>query len=159
MADNIESEATNMKERIIKIMECERMGQAQFASAIGIQRAAMSHIISGRNNPSLDVMTKILHRYPQINPDWLLLGKGEMLRDNTPAMEPADNIAKNPPQIQVVAEGHQELPFQESRKELENSEKAWAVSVERPSKTVSKIMVFYSDNTYDTFVPEKQESE
>ncbi len=159
MADNIESEATNMKERIIKIMECERMGQAQFASAIGIQRAAMSHIISGRNNPSLDVMTKILHRYPQINPDWLLLGKGEMLRDNTPAMEPADNIAKNPPQIQVVPEGHQELPFQESRKELENSEKTWAVSVEKSSKTVSKIMVFYSDNTYDTFVPEKQESE
>ncbi len=159
MADNIESEATNMKERIIKIMECERMGQAQFASAIGIQRAAMSHIISGRNNPSLDVMTKILHRYPQINPDWLLLGKGEMLRDNTPAMVPADNIAKNPPQIQVVPEGHQELPFQESRKELENSEKTWAVSVEKPSKTVSKIMVFYSDNTYDTFVPEKQESE
>lgn len=132
MADNIESEATNMKERIIKIMECERMGQAQFASAIGIQRAAMSHIISGRNNPSLDVMTKILHRYPQINPDWLLLGKGEMLRDNTPAMVPADNIAKNPPQIQVVPEGHQELPFQESRKELENSEKTWAVSVEKP---------------------------
>ena len=132
--------------------------QAQFASAIGIQRAAMSHIISGRNNPSLDVMTKILHRYPQINPDWLLLGKGEMLRDNTPAMEPVDNIAKNPPQIQVVPD-HQELPFQESRKELENSEKAWAVSVERLSKTVSKIMVFYSDNTYDTFVPEKQESE
>lgn len=159
MADNIESEATNMKERIIKIMECERMGQAQFASAIGIQRAAMSHIISGRNNPSLDVMTKILHRYPQINPDWLLLGKGEMLRDNTPAMEPADNIAKNPPQIQVVPEGHQEIPFQESRKELENSEKTWAVSVEKSSKTVSKIMVFYSDNTYDTFVPEKQESE
>lgn len=159
MADNIESEATNMKERIIKIMECERMGQAQFASAIGIQRAAMSHIISGRNNPSLDVMTKILHRYPQINPDWLLLGKGEMLRDNTPAMVPADNIAKNPPQIQVVPEGHQELPFQESRKELENSEKTWAVSVEKSSKTVSKIMVFYSDNTYDTFVPEKQESE
>ena len=148
-----------MKERIIKIMECERMGQAQFASAIGIQRAAMSHIISGRNNPSLDVMTKILHRYPQINPDWLLLGKGEMLRDNTPAMEPADNIAKIPPQIQVVPEGHQELPFQESRKELDNSEKTWAVSVEKSSKTVSKIMVFYSDNTYDTFVPEKQESE
>ncbi len=159
MTDNIESEATNMKERIIKIMECERMGQAQFASAIGIQRAAMSHIISGRNNPSLDVMTKILHRYPQINPDWLLLGKGEMLRDNTPAMEPADNIAKIPPQIQVVPEGHQELPFQESRKELDNSEKTWAVSVEKSSKTVSKIMVFYSDNTYDTFVPEKQESE
>ena len=159
MTDNIESEATNMKERIIKLMECERMGQAQFASAIGIQRAAMSHIISGRNNPSLDVMTKILHRYPQINPDWLLLGKGEMLRDNTPAMEPADNIAKIPPQIQVVPEGHQELPFQESRKELDNSEKTWAVSVEKSSKTVSKIMVFYSDNTYDTFVPEKQESE
>ena len=74
-------------------------------------------------------------------------------------MEPADNIAKIPPQIQVVPEGRQELPFQESRKELDNSEKTWAVSVEKSSKTVSKIMVLYSDNTYDTFVPEKQESE
>ena len=69
-----------MKERIIKVMEHEGMGQAQFSAAIGIQRAAMSHIISGRNNPSLDVMLKILHRFPYIDPDWLLFGKGEMLR-------------------------------------------------------------------------------
>ncbi len=155
MADSIESEATNMKERIIKIMEREQMGQAQFASTIGIQRAAMSHIISGRNNPSLDVMTKILHRYPQINPDWLLLGKGEMLRDSTLFMESTGDIAKYPPQIQMIPDSYQELPFQESRKEFDNSEKTW----ESPPKVVSKIMVFYSDNTYDTFVPEKTEPE
>ena len=51
-------------------MEQERMTQAQFAAAIGIQRAAMSHIISGRNNPSLDVMQKILSCFPAVNPDW-----------------------------------------------------------------------------------------
>ena len=63
-------------------MEQEKMTQAQFAAAIGIQRAAMSHIISGRNNPSLDVMQKILSCFPAVNPDWLLLGKGEMFRDH-----------------------------------------------------------------------------
>ena len=69
-----------MKERILKVMETEGYSQAQFAAEIGIQRAAMSHIISGRNNPSLDVLLKILRRFPSVSSDWLLFGNGPMMK-------------------------------------------------------------------------------
>ena len=53
-----------MKERILAVMEHEGLTPSKFAEAIGIQRSAMSHIISGRNNPSLDVLIiKILERF------------------------------------------------------------------------------------------------
>ncbi|WP_251966391.1 helix-turn-helix transcriptional regulator [Parabacteroides sp. AD58] len=152
-------EVVNMKDRIVKIMERERMGQAQFASAIGIQRAAMSHIISGRNNPSLDVMLKILHRYPQLNPDWLLFGKGEMLRSSDSSVEQAEDQAKTPPQLHLMADDHVEVSQAALNTEREPLEEQMAISVEKTSKTVSRIMVFYSDNTYDTFVPERVDEE
>lgn len=159
MTDSMDYEVVNMKDRIVKIMERERMGQAQFASAIGIQRAAMSHIISGRNNPSLDVMLKILHRYPQLNPDWLLFGKGEMLRSSDSSVEQAEDQAKTPPQLHLMADDHVEVSQAALNTEREPLEKQMAISVEKTSKTVSRIMVFYSDNTYDTFVPEHVDEE
>ncbi len=159
MTDSMDYEVVNMKDRIVKIMERERMGQAQFASAIGIQRAAMSHIISGRNNPSLDVMLKILHRYPQLNPDWLLFGKGEMLRSSDSSVEQAEDQAKTPPQLHLMADDHVEVSQAALNTEREPLEKQMAISVEKTSKTVSRIMVFYSDNTYDTFVPERVDEE
>ncbi len=159
MTYSMDYEVVNMKDRIVKIMERERMGQAQFASAIGIQRAAMSHIISGRNNPSLDVMLKILHRYPQLNPDWLLFGKGEMLRSTDSSVEQAEDQAKTPPQLHLMADDHVEVSQAALNTEREPLEKQMAISVEKTSKTVSRIMVFYSDNTYDTFVPERVDEE
>ena len=62
----------NEKDRIMLIMNQKQLLPSQFAEIIGIQRAAMSHITSGRNNPSLDVLKKILERFPHISPDWLL---------------------------------------------------------------------------------------
>lgn len=159
MTDSMDYEVVNMKDRIVKIMERERMGQAQFASAIGIQRAAMSHIISGRNNPSLDVMLKILHRYPQLNPDWLLFGKGEMLRSSDSSVEQAEDQVKTPPQLHLMTDDHVEVSQAALNTEREPLEKQMAISVEKTSKTVSRIMVFYSDNTYDTFVPERVDEE
>ena len=51
-----------MKERIQQIMQREGLSPSRFAEEIGIQRSAMSHIISGRNNPSLDVvMLSLIH--------------------------------------------------------------------------------------------------
>lgn len=159
MTDSMDYEVVNMKDRIVKIMERERMGQAQFANAIGIQRAAMSHIISGRNNPSLDVMLKILHRYPQLNPDWLLFGKGEMLRSSDSSIEQEEDQVKTPPQLHLMADDHVEVSQAALNTERAPSEKQMAISVEKTNKTVSRIMVFYSDNTYETFVPERVDGE
>lgn len=70
-----------MKDRIIQFLHSENKTSAQFAEEIGVQPSSISHIISGRNNPSLDFIMKLLTKYPSVSSDWLLFGKGNMLRD------------------------------------------------------------------------------
>ncbi|HOI27264.1 MAG TPA: helix-turn-helix transcriptional regulator [Paludibacteraceae bacterium] len=69
-----------MKNRISQIIDKENLTSAKFAYYIGIQPSAVSHILSGRNNASTDVLQKILRAYPSINPEWLLLGIGDMYK-------------------------------------------------------------------------------
>jgi len=70
-----------MKDRIIQFLRSENKTSAQFAEEIGVQPSSISHIISGRNNPSLDFIMKLLTKYPYLSSDWLLFGKGTMLRE------------------------------------------------------------------------------
>ena len=67
-----------MINRINLILRAKNITARQFAEEIGIQPSGMSHIMGGRNNPSLEFVTKVLRRYPEIDANWLLLGKGEM---------------------------------------------------------------------------------
>ena len=67
-----------MKERIEKILKFEQLTASKFADIIDVQRSNVSHILSGRNNPGLDFIQKILSKFTNINAEWLLLGKGEM---------------------------------------------------------------------------------
>ncbi len=68
------------------------MTPAEFAEEISVQRSSISHIISGRNKPSLDFITKIKNRFPDIEWNWLITGNGEMLtasqQDKLPDPEP-----------------------------------------------------------------------
>ena len=66
-----------MKERIEEIMREAKVTSSQFAKIIGVKQASLSHILTGRNNPSLDVIMKINQAYPGIHLEWLLYGKGE----------------------------------------------------------------------------------
>lgn len=67
-----------MIDRINLIMQAKNINASQFADEINIQRSGMSHIMSGRNKPSLDFIMRVLKRYPEIDTNWLLFGKGEM---------------------------------------------------------------------------------
>lgn len=67
-----------MIKRIEALMKVKNLTASQFADTIGIQRSGMSHILAGRNNPSLDFVLKVLNVFPEISPAWLLQGKGEM---------------------------------------------------------------------------------
>ncbi len=69
-----------MKDRINKIMETEGLSPAKFADEIGVQRSSISHILSGRNKPSYDFIIKIMNRFSGINAEWLLTGKGPMIK-------------------------------------------------------------------------------
>ncbi len=70
----------NMVDRILLVLKIKNLTPSKFADEIGIQRSSMSHIMSGRNLPSLDLITKILGKYPDINSDWLVKGEGPMTK-------------------------------------------------------------------------------
>jgi len=69
-----------MKDRIILLIKAKNLTAAQFADEIGVQKSSISHIISGRNNASLDFIQKVLQRYPEVNMDWLMFGKGPLFK-------------------------------------------------------------------------------
>ena len=65
-----------MIERILEILKIKNLSPAQFADLIGVQRSSISHLISGRNKPSLEFIQRILKTFPEINTEWMLSGKG-----------------------------------------------------------------------------------
>jgi transcriptional regulator with XRE-family HTH domain len=67
-----------LNERIRKILEVSGFSSSEFADEIEVQRSSVSHITSGRNKPSLEFITKIKARFPEISWDWLINGEGEM---------------------------------------------------------------------------------
>lgn len=69
-----------MKDRVVLLIKALNYTAAQFADEIGVQKSGISHIISGRNNPSLDFIQKILQRFPEVNMEWLIQGKGPMIK-------------------------------------------------------------------------------
>jgi len=71
-----------MIDRISLILRTKNINASQFADEIGVQRSSISHVLSGRNKPSLEFVQRILKRYPEINPDWLLFGKGAMHQES-----------------------------------------------------------------------------
>ena len=85
-----------MKERIAQIIQKEDMTAAQFAEKIGISPSSLSHILSGRNNPSLEVVMKIHKACDYISLDWLLYGEGQMETDgdSRPNVRLLRNIAR-----------------------------------------------------------------
>jgi len=70
-----------MIERVKLLMSVKNLSSAQLAVMIGVQRSGISHILSGRNKPSLDFVLKVLEAFPEISEAWLLQGKGEMLKN------------------------------------------------------------------------------
>src|SRR4030043_2004108 len=70
-----------MKSRIEEFLKAENKTSAQFAEEIGVQPSGISHILSGRNKPSLDFVLKMLEKYRFISTEWLLFGKGSMYKE------------------------------------------------------------------------------
>ena len=68
-----------IKDRIRMIMEREKVPPKVFAKTIGVQQSTLSHILNGRNKPSLDVIMKVHQKYDYVNLEWLLYGEGEMM--------------------------------------------------------------------------------
>ena len=78
-----------MIDRINLILRAKNITARQFAEEIGVQPSGMSHILSGRNRPSLDFVMKVVNRYPEIDIKWLMFGEGEMYAPTYSMVAPA----------------------------------------------------------------------
>ena len=80
-----------MENRIQNIIENYELSSNTFAKEINVNRSTVSHILSGRNKPSIEVLQKILKRFPEVSANWLLLGQGAMLELQTKASKRAND--------------------------------------------------------------------
>ena len=92
-----------LTERIKYIMKLNQLSATAFADKINVQRSSISHVLSGRNKPSLEFIQKILIAYPKISADWLITGKTTIENNNT---EEKKEYAKELPPTIAVKEKH-----------------------------------------------------
>lgn len=156
------------KERIDKVMQIEGMNSAVFATAIGIQGSTLSHILNGRNNPSLSVLQSILNRFPNISSDWLIMGQGPVERSAKQSQTPTlfdsfdESTSKSDTLEHKYVEKSEPLPESIQQRTVnktespinsvpEQSHAPFIPQVEPNSKAVRKIIVYYTDNTFQEF--------
>jgi len=80
-----------MRDRLLQVMNHLGLTATRLADEIGVQRSGISHILSGRNQPSYDFIVKIMNKYPEINIEWLLNGNGKLLKTNESAVPDKTN--------------------------------------------------------------------
>jgi transcriptional regulator with XRE-family HTH domain len=187
-----------MKDRITLLIKAKNLTAAQFADEIGVQKSSISHILSGRNNASLDFIQKILLCYPDVSMDWLMFGKGpifkspetavignndgslnavspaglphvDLFSDLIPAVSPdfrKENELSKESELDVNIKPEDDeivnsFPLKENKEKiLELPERKSENTIlntghkNNSTKTIVKIVEFYSDNTYREYFPE-----
>ena len=134
-----------MKERIEKILKFEQLTASKFADIIDVQRSNVSHILSGRNNPGLDFIQKILSKFTNINAEWLLLGKGEMYIKEE-QISSLNQDYENDAHIKNI---NKNIPSPDNKEKVESS----SLQDAPDKKKVEKITYFYSDKTFKEYYP------
>lgn len=148
-----------MKDRISQIMNKKGFSATQFAEKIGISASSLSHILNGRNNPSLDVVMRIHKAFETINTDWLIYGTGSM--ESTPiagkdrdlfSMANAENLNSSSNEAEAMKNRKETMV-----KQPENTTKEFVRQeiryVEKPLKQITEIRIFFDNGTYETFKP------
>ncbi len=110
--------------RLEAIMAYHNLSATAFAEAIGVPRSSISHLLSGRNKPSLDFVLKVVKRFPEVDLYWLLNGKGTFPRQKQPLPAQQEGILK--------VQGTESTPS---------------------SPEVEKIVILYTDGSFREYHP------
>ncbi|GAA4282108.1 helix-turn-helix domain-containing protein [Gaetbulibacter aestuarii] len=116
-------------QRLQKVIDYYSESASSFADSIGVQRSSISHILSGRNKPSLDFVLKILAAYPDVELYWLLNGKGHF--DPGSEKKVISETSKAP---KAVLENVKETSVKQS-----------------DGKSIDRIVIFYTDGSFQNF--------
>ena len=121
-----------MNGRLQRFLEAENISQSQFAESIGVARAGISHIIAGRNKPGFDFIERMARKYPALNIEWLVTGRGRMYKQNQ------ENDALQPENGGII-----------DSQALEERRNSPADKAEL--RDIERIVIFYSDGSFDEF--------
>ena len=130
-----------MNEKLRILMQRENLTASRLAEILEIQPAAVSHILKGRNKPSFELVCKIVNRFPQINPYWLL-GEAEEIYNNTTTS---------------VAPSSRNL-FDVKNENISSGDKSNISNIPIPTLSrsdIEKIIIVYHDQTFEELKPKK----
>src|SRR5690606_28000194 len=117
-------------ERLEKVIQFHGLSASQFADRIGVQRSSISHLLTGRNKPSLEFVMKLVTEFPDVNLYWLLYGKG-----NFPEI---GNKGDQSPALSKIIRS-EEAPTPPSSKDT----------------AIKKIIIFYKDGSFEAYESNK----
>lgn len=135
-------ESIEFTNRLQKLLDYYDLSASSFATKIGVQRSSISHILSGRNKPSLDFVMKLLHTFNDVSIEWLIDGKGVFPKSNTPSTPTEKVISKNE---EVIIKN--ETPTEASAEININKIETLANS----EKIIAKIILLYTDGSFESF--------
>ena len=165
----------DLNSRIQKIINYSELSLSEFADEIGVQRSNISHVLSGRNKPSLDFLMKIKDRFPEIQWEWLIEGKGAMIFSENEAASTPSSYSLEESKInddEPIITGLFSIPSQEidenTKREEEKSEISEPIQyniventpeiseTETPTEkgnNIKKIVFFYENGKFEVFEP------
>lgn len=142
-----------MKDRIQTILNLEKVSAASFAGMLGIQRSTLSNILGGRNNPSFDIIQTMLTKLPNLNSEWLLLGKGQPFKNPEKNLRgdkltdsgerSAEYVAPQAMEDDSVFDDFQNTPNQNTPPQ--NTPKPPVAA------NITKVILLYSDGTFKPY--------
>jgi len=134
----------DFSKRLQIILDYYDISAAVFADAIQVGRSSISHILSGRNKPSLDFVLKIVQTYPEVELYWLLNGKGNFPKSEPEKVSPSIKPDSPAPLIK------DEKP--KSEKQTESSTELDSLPGSSFSgKKIKRVVLFYEDGTFEAF--------
>ncbi len=148
----------DLNKKIEQIIIDKGISPSYFADTIGIQRSSISHILSGRNKPSLDIIQKILKVFPEIDRDWLIFDN-DIPQQNTPQINRQQPINQRVATENLFEQKPRESPKNFQAEQLPVQTPVNVIpkrKIERPMipasntyKQIERIMIFYTDGTFE----------
>lgn len=148
--------------RLEMILDYYSLNASSFADKIGVQRSSLSHLLSGRNKPSLDFILKILEAYPDVDLYWILNGKGTFPK-NSDQLDLKEKIVKQIEEQNIPASLTNQIKEQNLFSTTKDSDQIAPLETKKtdpknsPSESViseiDKIVVFYKNGTFKSYIP------
>lgn len=158
-----------INDKIKQILIDKNLTPSYFADEIGVQRSSISHILSGRNRPSFDIIQKIIRRFPELGYEWIMeednqpiphskaptfSNRGVGNSVNRPVDRFNPGITYSTTQPIGIRSQRNEIPpsLPQSPSVVEQSE---PLEIATPSteKRVERILIFYTDGSFKEYTP------